>query len=173
MSSSPARRKANILVALRPLVLAVVLVLLVLFERAGGLAHAELLPWVPKPTAQDAEAGWFVRCRGPLRYTCVVDGDTIHYKGETIRLAGFNTPEISEPACAQEKELGEQAANRLRELLNEGPFSLGKIYLGPDRDGYDRQLRELTREGRNIGDRLIASGLAEQYWGGQRGNWCD
>lgn len=164
---------ANMLVALRPLALLGILLLLVGVERAGGFANAEFLPWVPKPTRQDTEAAWFAQCWGPLRYTCVVDGDTIHYKGETIRLAGFNTPEISDPACAREKELGEQAANRLTELLNEGPFSLGRIVLGPDRDGYDRQLREVTRNGRNIGDRLIATGLAERYWGGQRGGWCN
>ena len=54
---------------------------------------------------------------------CVIDGDTIRWNGEKVRLVGFNTPEISEPQCAAEATKGEQAKLRLQQLLNSGSLS--------------------------------------------------
>ena len=47
---------------------------------------------------------------------CVIDGDTIRWNGEKVRLVGFNTPEISEPQCAAEATKGKQAKLRLQQL---------------------------------------------------------
>ena len=120
-------------------------------------------------TPQDKESGHFALCHGP-RITCVIDGDTIWYRHEKIRLTDINAPEISEPACDYELDLAEKAADRLVELLNDGPFSLVPL---PDRDTdvYGRKLRQITRGGKSLGEVLVAEGLAER-WIGYRRNWC-
>ncbi len=100
-------------------------------------------PWIPTPLALLVLAGgglWlaaefelragvdvhgqFALCMGTGQARCVVDGDTIRYGGERIRLVGLDAPEIFSPDCATERDLGWRAANRLVDLLNEGPFRL-------------------------------------------------
>jgi micrococcal nuclease len=121
------------------------------------------------PAGQDRESAGFGRCIGPVRISCVVDGDTFWYRGEKVRIADINTPEVSEPGCTAEAELGEQATERLTELLNQGPFRLEPVER--DRDRYGRLLRTVTRGGQSLGDTLVAEGLAER-WQGRRGDWC-
>jgi len=123
----------------------------------------------PGVQARDAEAASFAPCGSGPRVTCVVDGDTIWYRGDKIRLADINTPEISQPACAGEATLGAQARDRLTALLNAGAFSLEAE--GRDVDRYGRLLRVVTRDGTSLGDLLVAEGLAEE-WQGRRGSWC-
>lgn len=123
----------------------------------------------PALAVPDPEAALFGRCAGLARVTCVVDGDTIWYRGEKIRLADINAPEVSQPGCAAEAVLGERAARRLTELLNAGSFSLERD--GRDSDRYGRKLRVITRHGASLGSTLEAEGLAE-HWQGRRGNWC-
>tara|TARA_R110000824_G_scaffold715_3_gene4483 strand:+ start:13738 stop:14208 length:471 start_codon:yes stop_codon:yes gene_type:complete len=117
----------------------------------------------------DPNRASFRICFGAHRYTCVVDGDTIWFEGRKIRIADINTPEISSPGCASEKQLGEQAKIRLQALLNEGAFSLEGI--DRDQDQYGRDLRIITRDGQSLGETLVAEGLAER-WQGYRRNWC-
>lgn len=105
-----------------------------------------------------------------VRYTCVVDGDTLWFKGVKIRVADIDTPEISQPQCAFEKELGEQATERFIELLNAGPFLLAATS-GSDEDRYGRKLRVIMRDGKSLGDQLVAEGLAHE-WGGSQLSWC-
>lgn len=111
----------------------------------------------------------FGRCDGPVRTTCVVDGDTFWLEGTKYRLADINTPEIISPECAAEAMLGEQAASRLVSLLNSGGFSLRSI--DRDEDRFGRKLRIVTRGGQSLGVTLIAEGLAER-WSGSRRRWC-
>lgn len=117
----------------------------------------------------DPESAQFARCTGPGRVTCVVDGDTIWYRGTKIRLADINAPEVSQPGCATEAALGARATRRLTELLNAGPFTLTRA--GRDVDRYGRLLRTITRQGASLGGTLEGEGLAE-HWQGRRGNWC-
>lgn len=123
----------------------------------------------PEATAEDRETAHFSRCSGPIRYSCVIDGDTLWYRGTKIRIADINTPEVSEPGCAREAALGARAARRLEELLNEGPFTLQPV--DRDTDRYGRKLRVVTRGGESLGERLVAEGFAER-WKGYRGSWC-
>lgn len=119
----------------------------------------------------DREEAYFRICSGPVRVTCVVDGDTIWYRGEKIRLVGFDTPEISRPGCANERRLGEEATRRLRDWLNAGAFSLEPNPEGRSHDRYDRALLVATRGGESVGSMMLAEGLAERRRG--RGNvWC-
>lgn len=119
--------------------------------------------------AQEAQQAQFARCASGPRQTCVVDGDTLWLDGAKIRLADINTPEVSQPGCASERALGETATRRLIELLNQGPFTLQRQ--GRDVDRYGRLLRVAMREGRSLGQVLVAEGLAEE-WQGRRGDWC-
>jgi micrococcal nuclease len=63
-------------------------------------------------------------CSGPVRVTCVVDGDTFWFDGTKIRVADIEAPEIGEPKCPSEKALGEKTKLRLREMLNAGAFDI-------------------------------------------------
>jgi endonuclease YncB( thermonuclease family) len=117
----------------------------------------------------DREAASFTLCEGPVRVTCVVDGDTFWYRGLKIRIADINAPELSRPSCAHEARLALAATRRLTALLNAGPFSLATGERETDR--YGRALRVVMRGGRSLGAVLEAEGLAER-WQGRRGDWC-
>jgi len=119
----------------------------------------------------DSETASFATCGDGRRVTCVVDGDTFWYRGAKIRIADINTPEVSEPRCAEEARLGAAATQRLTVLLNAGPFTLEPNPDGRDRDRYGRLLRVVTRDGESLGDTLVREGLAEA-WKGYRGSWC-
>jgi endonuclease YncB( thermonuclease family) len=106
-----------------------------------------------------------------VRVTCVVDGDTIWYKGEKIRIADLDTPEVSNPGCANEAAMGRKATLRLQALLNAGPFSFEPNPDGRAEDDYGRSLLLVTRGGASLGAVLVDEGLAEQ-WGGVRREWC-
>jgi endonuclease YncB( thermonuclease family) len=127
----------------------------------------------PQPAAMDREAAQFAPCSGAHRVTCIVDGDTFWYRGEKVRIADINAPEVSEPKCAREAALGARATSRLRALLNRGPFTLAPNDdgTGRDRDRYGRLLRTVTRGGASLGGELVSEGLAER-WRGHRGDWC-
>jgi endonuclease YncB( thermonuclease family) len=52
----------------------------------------------------------------------VIDGDTIrvYHKEPNVRLVGFNAPETRRAACAAERELGDKATRRVRDLVRAG-----------------------------------------------------
>lgn len=111
----------------------------------------------------------FSECLGPIRVTCIVDGDTFWLEGTKYRIADINAPEVSEPKCEAEAALGARATRRLLELMNAGGFSLAPV--DRDRDKYGRKLRIVIRGGASIGEQLVDEGLAER-WQGYRRNWC-
>jgi len=94
----------------------------------------------------------------------------------TIRVIGIDAPEIHPARCAEEARLGEAAAQRLLELVNQGPFTLA----GPEpvvHDEYGRELRHLLRarpDGlvQSLADDMVASGTARAYLRGPRVPWC-
>jgi len=110
------------------------------------------------------------KMRYGLTKACVVDGDTIWLYGQKIRIADIDTPEVSEPRCSSELDLGNRPTERLLGLINEGPFEL-KGWPGRDADRYGRKLRVLVRDGRSLGDILVSEGLA-RTWSGRREPWC-
>lgn len=130
---------------------------------AGATEKSDLQPNGTLVAAQ------FDICSGSQRITCVVDGDTIWLRGTKIRLADVDTPEIASPGCIAEARAGERAKHRLTQLLNAGPFTIEAYERDTDRFG--RQLRIIKRDGRSLGDTLVAEGLAER-WGGARIDWC-
>ncbi len=112
----------------------------------------------------------FGMCRGGGGTNCVVDGDTFRHQGDKIRIADIDTPELNPARCAEEERLGQAAKARLQVLLNAGPFRLEPIP-GRDEDSYGRKLRVVVRDGRALGDQLVAEGLA-RTWTGRREPWC-
>ena len=129
--------------------------------------------WTAKPVAlmaTDAPASVsFSLCHTGGGYNCVVDGDTIWFKGQNIRVADIDAPETHDPRCPAEKTLGDQATRRLHQLVNSGNVSLEII--NRDEDRYGRKLRIVEVNGVTVGDTLVGEGLARWYEGGRR-PWC-
>lgn len=111
----------------------------------------------------------FPICEGSRRVTCVVDGDTFWLDGEKIRIADIDAPEVSQPQCANEAELGDRATYRLAELLAAGTIELRRS--GADRDRYGRLLRVVIINGESVGSQLIREGYA-RHWPDGPEFWC-
>jgi len=128
----------------------------------AGVVIGGAYGWATVPP-EDTISASFPICTSSVRTTCVVDGDTFWLEGTKYRIADIDTPEISEPRCAEEKALGEQAKFRLQSLLNAGAFGL-KAGLR-DEDKYGRKLREVYRGGQSLGSQLVDEGLAHRWIG--------
>lgn len=118
--------------------------------------------------AQDEWRVNFVMC-GRDRHTCIVDGDTLWLQGVNLRLESYDTPEPYNDICGGRAEvaLAHQASARLQQLLNGNPFT---VETG-DEDRYGRVLATIRIGGRDVGDILIAEGLARR-WPNGREFWC-
>lgn len=136
------------------------------FGGSGNLFSLDALAMTP---ASDSLSAAFSICGDSSRVNCVVDGDTLWFRGEKIRIADIDTPELSPPRCQAERIRGEAAKTRLLTLLNAGKFSLAAGRRDEDRFG--RKLRVIMRAGRSLGDTLIDEGLARR-WDGARHGWC-
>jgi Micrococcal nuclease (thermonuclease) homologs len=143
---------------------------LIAFGLFAGVVFGIVSPGTPPSSAVQKVSLSFELCGSASRQNCVVDGDTFWYRGEKIRIADIDTPELSPPRCAREKTLGEAAKHELLAQLNAGAFEIATAG-GRDTDRYGRKLRTVMRGGRSIGDELIAKGLARR-WGGSRQGWC-
>ncbi len=102
----------------------------------------------------------------------VTDGDTVHVVGDATgtRLVGFNTPEKFSPQCEYERQLGERASSRLRELVAHGSAQLTKVACacGPGTEGtsecnYGRSCGILRVDGKDVASILISEGLAVPF----------
>jgi micrococcal nuclease len=110
------------------------------------------------------------KCGSAKRVTCVVDGDTIWFKGEKIRMMGYDTPEPQTNICGgnRERKLAAKASERVAQLLTENDYSIDR----QGEDKYGRTLANITIAGRDIGDILIAEGLARSWPDGPE-FWCE
>jgi endonuclease YncB( thermonuclease family) len=104
----------------------------------------------------------------------LVDGDTLKYEGETIRLVDIDTTESFRSRCERELVLALEAKARLRQLVAAGPLTI-------ERQGQDRYGRTLARvvvAGRDVGDTLLRESKALRYRPGQADKlsrlrqWC-
>jgi endonuclease YncB( thermonuclease family) len=95
------------------------------------------------------------------RHHCVVDGDTLWWQGEKIRIAEIDTPEMN-GRCPAERDLARRARARLVELLAAGPVRFERV-------GTDRFGRTLASFG-SVSEQLIREGLAHR-WPSRKG-WC-
>lgn len=124
---------------------------------------------IGRPVAAVLGGGRFGLCHTGGGMNCVVDGDTFWIDGEKVRVADIDAPETHPPRCQYEADLGERATLRLQQLLNAGPVTLAAA--DRDTDRYGRLLRIVERDGRSLGDQLVAEGLARP-WTGHREPWC-
>lgn len=151
-------------------------VLLLILAVAGGLVAERFLPdesaaplLAPTAMSPAVSGVHFGFCHSGGGTNCVVDGDTFWMAGTKIRIADIDAPETHPSRCAVEADLGAKATARLQALLNAGPVTLARA--DRDADKYGRKLRIVTRDGKSLGDTLVAEGLARP-WGGQRMPWC-
>jgi endonuclease YncB( thermonuclease family) len=102
----------------------------------------------------------------------VIDGDTIrvYHKQPNVRLVGFNAPETRRAACDAERALGDKATRRVRELVRGGSldFEFVACSCRPGTEGtpscnYGRSCGTLKAAGRDVGEILIAEGLAVAF----------
>lgn len=102
----------------------------------------------------------------------VIDGDTVEYAGQTVRMVGYNTAESGDDAqCDQERELSAQATDRLEGLIDDHDTIL---CLTGTTCGYGRacgHLSVIDRYTLNVGSILIEEGLARPFVG-EMGSWC-
>jgi endonuclease YncB( thermonuclease family) len=100
----------------------------------------------------------------------VWDGDTVRIGfgsgSERVRLAHIDAPEI-DGQCRSEIERARMAQARLAELLRGRHLAIGRA--GIDRHG--RTLATLEVAGVDLGEILVAEGLA-RMWSGRRHRWC-
>ena len=128
--------------------------------------------------AATAQAG---ETYGPYRAEVVrvIDGDTVEVAVHlwpglaqqiSLRLDGVNTPEKrGAPLC--ERIVAERAEAFTKRFLRLG----GEVTVTGVRLGKyaGRVLGRLAVDGKDLGDALLAAGLARPYAGGKRGPWCD
>ncbi len=107
-----------------------------------------------------------------LAATCrAVDGDTIVCRGETIRISNIDTPELGRHArCASEAALAARAKDFTAARVAAGPVELARDMRRP-RDRYGRTLARVRVDGQDLGEALVAAGLA-RAWDGRRHPWC-
>lgn len=103
----------------------------------------------------------------------VIDGDTFEDldTGDRYRLENIDTPETGGRArCTAERQLGDRATRQARALITSAN-SLDVRRTGRV-DRYDRIIAFIEVDGRDLGELLIAEGLARP-WRGRREPWCD
>lgn len=115
--------------------------------------------------------GRFGFCHEGGGINCVVDGDTFWAGGNKVRIAGIEAPETHEPRCPAEASRGKAATERLQALLNSGSVTLAPADGGRDQDQHGRLLRDVSVNGRDVGEALIDAGLVRAYRGGKK-PWC-
>ena len=125
------------------------------------LASAWLAACAPSPTPPAVSA---VPCTA-------IDGDTIRCGRTTVRLSNIDTPEKGRLArCSAEAALAARATAFTAQRLAAGP-----VEIVPDakrsRDRYGRTLATVRVAGQDLGEALIAAGLARR-WDGRRRPWC-
>lgn len=136
-----------------------------------ALERGSLGTWLGMQRLTAEVSSSFSLCSDAASGTCVIDGDTIYYGGERIRMVDYDTPEIMEPKCESERVLGHRAKDRLLEILNSGTVEVSRSGTREE-DRYGRKLRLVTVNGRSTGDILIDEGLAWP-WEGRRHDWCN
>lgn len=159
---------------------------------APEMALAVTTPEAPAEKAERYATASVLSFAGPTLPaevpTHFVDGDTFDLPIQPfsptwgritvrVRVRNINTPETRRPnyKCTAEKILGDRASALTRALLSRDGAHLAVT----DRDGlddYGRVLARVTIDGVDLGEQLIAAGLArpwtDEYQGQTHNYWC-
>ncbi len=102
----------------------------------------------------------------------VIDGDTVRFRGERLRLLVIDAPEIGSPRCPAEYRAGVAAKNELSDFI----FGrLVTVHYSGRRDVFGRPLVRLSVDGNDLGKHLLSRSLAVRYAWGKRISkiyWC-
>ena len=164
------RRASRAFAVARLLVLLLLLAVLWVWNDPSGFAPPTILS-----TGEELVRETFTRCGIGRGRACVVDGDTFKLGDRKIRIQGIDAPEVHPAQCPEEAKLGEQATVKLLTLLNQGQVRMSG-WSHRRRDQYDRELMTVTQKRADgstldIGEEMVASGLAHRYVGFKTG-WC-
>lgn len=107
----------------------------------------------------------------------ITDGDTFKARIEVwpgveistaVRVMGIDTPELH-GKCQDEKTKALAAKDRLTALLAAGPVSLAQVKF----DKFGGRIDAIVLVGgKDVGQQLVAEGLAHPYNGGVKLPWC-
>ncbi len=134
--------------------------------------------------ATAATAKEFLSGPVPAVVTKVLDGDTLQVRARIwldhevttrVRLAGIDAPETN-GKCARERALAAEALAFVRTRLELEGAATAPILLTEIRYGkYAGRVlaRVETRGGEDLGQALLAAGLARPYDGRRRPSWCE
>jgi micrococcal nuclease len=99
--------------------------------------------------------------------TCILDREILPGRAR-VRLSNADTPEI-EGKCPAEIKRAIEARDYTRAMV------VGRVVtlLAVQPDKYRKRIDAyVSIDGRDVGDALMAAGLARPYKGGQRDGWC-
>lgn len=100
----------------------------------------------------------------------VIDGDTLRDGGERYRVENLDAPELGHRArCPAEAALAEAARDAAVTLVANA-HQVEALPIGR-RDRYGRVVARIELDGRDLGDTLIARGLARP-WRGRSSDFC-
>lgn len=108
------------------------------------------------------------------RSAVIVDGDTIGFGSERIRILNIDAPESYQPNCEKELVAGLKAKERLAQLVRAGMIVVQR----EGKDRYGRTLARLSVDGRDIGETLVREGFALPWQEGAQAKqartarWC-
>ena len=96
----------------------------------------------------------------------IITGDSFKLNEKQWRIANIDAPRI-EGTCPQEARLGVLAQAKLAEILAQGEMEIAPQ---GGRDRYDRALALVRMNGEDVGEKMLASGLAQRH--GQARSLC-
>ena len=108
------------------------------------------------------------------RRAVIIDGDTVAFGRERVRIMNIDAPETRGARCERELILGLRAKERLAMLLRVGPIEIERHGV----NAYGRTLALLDVHGLDVGQMLIREGLALPWQRGKEARdervryWC-
>ncbi len=98
-----------------------------------------------------------------------VDGDTLVFGKERIRIKNIDAPETHPCRCALECDLGGKATVFTQLAVDTSTVTVERR---ERKDRYGRTIARVYVDGRDLGEMLIEAGLARK-WRGRREPWCN
>lgn len=103
----------------------------------------------------------------------VIDGDTIvacTATCQTVRISNIDAPEMPPKSkCQKEEQRALDATKRLTAMIQGRNVEI--VVDARSRDRYGRTLAQVRFNGKDVGEALIAAGVARK-WAGRREPWC-